>query len=231
MASWLISGLVLVLAVCSAGCARCLNSVSRPFDQGRDSFAFQNELLHRYVLDVDGDMSSHRVEPTPDYTLHCFPMVRAAREFFYHARFDSALPRVSSSEYQTLIQKVVGRDSRCLSTEPDKIVIPGFESLVDFSREHEPLLKKGCGAKWNSYTQRGNWRMVLPFPRRHQAQTAGTLISKLDSGLLPIVHIVDFPGLQINHAILLTGWEGDGDQLVFAVDRSQQLRTLGAPPF
>ncbi len=58
--------------------------------------------------------------------------------------------------------------------------------------------------------------MVLPFSRSHQVRTAEALVAALDNHRLPILHLIKFPALSINHAIMLSGmretregWEYD----------------------
>lgn len=47
--------------------------------------------------------------------------------------------------------------------------------------------------------------MVFPFSRAHQARTAEALVAALRQNYLPILHLVKFPALSINHAIILFG--------------------------
>jgi hypothetical protein len=65
------------------------------------------------------------------------------------------------------------------------------------------LLKDECGGAWRSYFQRGNWRMVFPFSRSMQEETAEQLAERLREGRLLVVHLVRFPQQTINHAMLL----------------------------
>lgn len=215
---WLVAGL--------AGCATCPTAENlRSFQIGRDSIAYPNELLRTYVFHPDGRTTSHHADPEPDYALHCFPMVRAAREFFHHARFAPEAPRCSGEEYRRIVQSIVRRDSRCPSAPDLRVVVPGFRDLAEFSAAHETMLKRECGAAWKSYTQRGNWRMVFPFSRARQARVAGNLSKRVSAGLLPIVHVVDFPRLKINHALLLVAVETTAAGAVFkAYDPNQPDR-------
>ena len=73
------------------------------------------------------------------------------------------------------------------------------------------MLKAGCGGAWQSYAQRGNWRMVLPFTRGGQRAEAGKLGERIAAGRLPIVHVATFPALTINHVLLLFGCLSAGD--------------------
>jgi hypothetical protein len=77
--------------------------------------------------------------------------------------------------------------------------------LREFSRAHEKLLKTECGGAWRSYLLRSHWRMIFPFSRSHQTRAARALIAALKKTHLPIVHLVKFPSLTINHCIVLFG--------------------------
>ena len=56
--------------------------------------------------------------------------------------------------------------------------------------------------------------MPFPFPRWHQVRTARSLVATLRQNRLPILHLVKFPAMTINHCIVLfsatetgRGWE------------------------
>src|SRR5262249_25447787 len=86
--------------------------------------------------------------------------------------------------------------------EENKIVIPGYADLRTFSEAQEPLLKAECGGAWESYFQRGHWRMIFPFTRGHQEQVAAQLLEHLRADRPLIVHLVRFPKLTITHAFV-----------------------------
>src|SRR5208283_1207804 len=85
----------------------------------------------------------------------------------------------------------------------NQIVVPGFANLRAFSAAREKLLKAECGGAWRSYVLRSHWRMVFPISRAHQARTAASLTAALRRDFSPIVHLVKFPALTINHSMLL----------------------------
>jgi hypothetical protein len=179
-------------------------SSSRPFVFHQDSFAFANDTVWDYHIDpVTGKTTHTRNEPTPSYTLHCFVVARSARQFFQNARFDASQPPANAATYRRLIQQVVSVDPSRELSEGDKIVIPGYSNLYVFSQAQESLLKAECGGAWQSYFQRGHWRMIFPFSQHHQEQMAAQLLHALKQNRPPIVHVVRFPGLGINHAIVL----------------------------
>ncbi len=142
-------------------------------------------------------------EPPPEYDHRCFVVVRAAKQFRMHARFDPGAPVVSSDTYRALIRQVVGRSPRQGSPDTDRIVVPGYADLRSFSLPQEELLKETLGGAWQSYVQRGHWRMLFPFPPSCRASTASRLAAEMEAGHVAAVHVVDFPRLRINHALLL----------------------------
>lgn len=175
----------------------------RPFELQRDTFAYANELVWEYYHDAEGNWTSRKREPKPDYTHHCFVVARSVRQFFQHARFDASQPTADAETYRRLIRRVVSIDPRRSLSQPERIVIPGYANLREFSQEQEQLLKDECGGAWRSYFQRGHWRMVFPFTRRHQARAAEEFARDLHRNLPPVVHVVRFPQLTINHALLI----------------------------
>lgn len=189
----------------------------RRFDFARDSFAFANELLWEYQSDtITGKTIFRKREPKPDYAHRCFVLVRAARQFLYHARFAGDQKTVGAEAYRNLIRQVVARDPRKPPKSTAQIVIPGFASLREFSTGREQLLKAGCGGAWQSYVLRSHWRMVFPISRPHQALTAENLAAALVQGLSPIVHLVTFPRLTMNHGMILFEVTTAAEKLVFS---------------
>ena len=193
-------------------------SVRRPFDFDRDTFAFANELVWEYRFNAaDGKVATFKNDPPPAYAHRCFVMVRSARQFFYHARFDPGLPPPDEPSGRKLIRAVVSRSPREPSPEARKIVIPGYDSLRAFSRAREGLLKSECGAAWQSYVLRSHWRMVFPISRSHQERMAAQVEAALTARPAPILHVVRFPALTINHALLAFGRAAAGPELRFTV--------------
>ena len=130
-------------------------------------------------------------------------MVRSARQFFDHARFEPALAATDERTYRRLIRGVVSRSPRRPSVDADKLVIPGYDGLRSFSRAQAALLKAECGDAWQSYVLRSHRRMILPISRRHQENMAAQLTRSLPVRRAVIAHIFRFPQLTINHGIVL----------------------------
>jgi hypothetical protein len=188
---------------------------ARRFEFARDSFAFANELVWEYQTDATANKRALRPRnPKPDYAHRCFALARVARQFFYHARFDAGQPVVTGDNYVQIIRAVIARHPRIPGKVENQIIIPGFTGLREFSRTHEKLLKIECGPAWRSYFLRSHWRMAFPFTRAQQRRTADALAAALQQNRLPILHLVKFPAMSINHCIVLfaatetgSGWE------------------------
>jgi hypothetical protein len=173
-----------------------------PFRFPADSFAFSNETIWEYVVDAAaGSVSWYQREPRPAFALRCGTMVRAARQFWATARFDSAAPTADPGTYARLVRAVLRTDPRRPSEE--RVVIPGYPDLRSFSLAQETLLKTMLAGPWQTYVQRGNWRMIFPFGRRHQQRVARRLLGSLGRGWPPIVHVLRYPELTINHLVLV----------------------------
>jgi hypothetical protein len=203
---WLsFAALALLLVLCGCAGSRSRKaSFTRPFVFGEDTFAYRNDLVWVYYTDpVTGEFCHTNREPKADYTHHCFPVARSARQFFQHAHFDPTQPVADEATYRKLIRCVVSTSPRTLLPERERIVIPGYTNLFAFSRAQERLLKEECGGAWQSYFQRGHWRMIFPFSGRSQVKTVEQLRESIRRNRPPVIHIARFPSLTINHALVL----------------------------
>jgi len=178
----------------------------RRFEFARDTFSFANELVWEYRMDpATGKRTFGRRNPKPEFAHRCFALARVARQFFYHARFAVDQPIATDEIYRQKVRSVLGRHPRTPCSSKEQIIIPGFAGLRELSRAHEKLLKAECGGAWRSYFLRSHWRMAFPFTRAHQRRTAGSLAAALAQHRLPILHLVKFPAMSINHGIVLFG--------------------------
>jgi hypothetical protein len=189
------------------GCGSSIRAPRR-FEFERDTFAFANELHWEYRFDTaTGGTTFRRRDPKPDYAHRCFVLTRAARQFLYHARFDPEAAQADEATCRRLIRQVMSRNPRTPSTGGQEVVFPGYASLRQFSQAREAWLKSECGGAWKSYVLRSNWRMVFPISLAHQARTAESLSGEINRDGSPIVHLVRFPKLTINHGMVLFGAE------------------------
>jgi hypothetical protein len=202
-----------------SGCASPQKHTSngdRPFRFEADTLAYPNELVWIYNFDSAGKWTHSRREPPPTYSHHCFVVARSAKQFFAHAKFDPSLPTASEETYRQLVAKVVSISPSRLLPERQRIVIPGYSNLYTFSKAWPAVLKEECGGAWRSYVQRGHWRMIWPFSRHEQEKMAAQLSEDINENRPPVVHVVRFPQLKINHAVVLFGVKEDANEIRFA---------------
>ncbi|MEY2410568.1 MAG: hypothetical protein QOF48_3238 [Verrucomicrobiota bacterium] len=214
------TSLALLAILVFSGCAgrHRADAFPRPFDFHNDVLAYPNELKWVYRTDpVTGNVTHEPRRPEPTYALHCFVVAKTARLFFQHARFDATLPRQDEATYRALVRRIVKCSPREERSPEQRIVIPGFANLREFSVAHEALLKAETGTPWACYFQRGNWRMVWLFSRRHQEKMAAQLVASLRRNRPPVVHLSDFPKVSINHAVVVIDAREDRDEIAFTI--------------
>ena len=201
------------------GCATSRNSAlgQKPFVFQQDTFAYANELVWIYDFDpITGDSTHWRRDPPPSYSHHCFVVARSAKQFFQNARFDARQSKASEQTYRDLVAKVVSISPSRFLSEADKIIIPGYSNLYTFSKDWPQVLQQECGGAWRSYFQRGHWRMIWPFSRNEQEKMAGQLVKEIKENRPPVVHVVRFPQLKINHSVLLFAITEDDKKIRFS---------------
>src|SRR5205814_9592176 len=127
-----------------------------------DTFAFPNQLRWESFYGTSGHWTTRDREPPPSYSLHCFVLAASTKQFFFNARFDPQKPRADERKYRRLIRRVVSTNPRKSLPDSNKIEIPGYATLREFSQAQERRLKAECGGAWQSYFKRGHWRIVFP---------------------------------------------------------------------
>ncbi|MFO1498841.1 MAG: hypothetical protein U1G07_10685 [Verrucomicrobiota bacterium] len=224
---WAVVVVMLLAAPAVSGAAEL--PAARLFNYPADTLAYRNDLLWDYHFDpASGERTQQRRVPRPAYALHCFVVIRMARQFYDHARFEPAEPQADHATYQHLVRRVLARSPRRVSAEENKIVIPGYAHLREFSRDHEALLKSEGGGAWQSFLQRGNWRMIFPFTRWQQDRIAHQLDRMLSAHRPVTVHLVSFPSLALNHGLLLIAARATEGGLEFtAYDPNDQDHLIG----
>jgi hypothetical protein len=186
--------LACALTVCSA------SARSRTFDFQRDTFAFENQTYFDYKPVSDTAIEiGRRHGPLPDFSRHCFQMVRAVLQFYKFAEFRPDLPKAPESDYRKIVRRI-SRIPAWSSGPTEKIVVPGYSDLHSFSLGEKLLIQKNLGLWWPSYWRIGNWRIVNPEPRSGQERLARSLRQELDQGQIEAVYITRLLK-PINHCL------------------------------
>lgn len=172
------------------------------FNWRADTIGFSNDTVFSYGVDEAGQLTMHKKEKAPDYAHRCFVLTRAVMQFLKFARFAPEQSRISPNQYRRLTMHI-SRIPVWLSARPEKerVVIPGYKNLNEFSRSYEHMFKEVLGNWLPTYLRVGNWRMVGPFPRSSQEYAARKLVDELSHGKVQAVYITRFP--KMNHCIVL----------------------------
>ncbi len=161
------------------------------FSFATDTFAFPNLIGAR-----------HPDEPDL-YAHYCFVLARGVRQFAQFARFDPSLPKLDRAGYVERVKRVAALPA----WEPalpldDRVVIPGYANLREFSRVAESAVKEGLGGAFWTWVHWTNWRVTLPVPGAHQEAVAHEIVDELRAGRLVQLLVTNWPKPELNHTVV-----------------------------
>ena len=198
-----------------------------PFHFPQDTFSFSNQLYFDYQTTQKGNVQAHRRADgkTPDYSRHCFVLVRSLLQFRRFAEFRPDLPKLAEDQYRGRVREL-DRFPPWSSGPANKIQFPGYSDLYSFSAAHSLMLQKALGVWWPSYWRVGNWRIVFPVPRSSQERLAHWLQNRLDAGNIEAIYITRMK--PINHCLVAYKYakQPNGDLLFFVCDVNQPAKEV-----
>ena len=215
--------LMLYLAV---ACLLPLNRAQADFRFPEDTYFFANQLYYDYATGPDGFVHARpRKDGTlPDFSRHCFQMVRSVLQFYRFARFVPDAPKLTEAEYQSRLLRL-NRYPPWSGGPREKIEFPGYANLYEFSKDYTKMIEHHLGAWQFSYWRIPNWRMVNPMPRWGQQKIADWLIRSLDKGGIESVFITRFH--PINHCLVVFAYHrlpnGDVDFETYDCDQPAKV--------
>jgi hypothetical protein len=147
-------------------------------------------------------------------------MARAVAQFQRFARFEPAAPRVGPDQYEALIRAVVSRPPWADPLPAaERVVIPGYASVHDLSRDQERAVKAGLGGRFWTLVHWTNWRVVFPMPGAQQERVAREVIAELVAGHPAQLLVTNLPEWELNHTVVAyqyrIGDNGAVDLLVY----------------
>lgn len=172
----------------------------------------------RYPDDTFGYRNDSRVHHRGKRDLYanwCIVIARAVVQFQRFARFDTAASRVSAAGYTALVRQVVAVPPWTPSFRDDaRIVVPGFASLYEFTRDEERTVKAALSGRFWTWVHPTNWRMALPSPSGEQDRTALEIIDEVRAGRPVQLFITDFPKIRLNHSVLVYDYHVTSEETV-----------------
>ncbi len=188
---------------------------------GVDTFAFANE-----------SRSKNRGKPDL-YANYCFVMARGVTQFHRFARFDPMAPRLSRDQYVERVKQVVSHAPwHDALPADDRVVIPGYASLYEFSRDQEAAVKEGLVGRFWTWVHWTNWRVVFPMPHWQQERVARETAAELGDGRLVQLLVTNFPTWELNHTVLAYAYDLDSTgNVLFTVYDPNDPREPGLVTF
>jgi hypothetical protein len=209
---WIAVGVALLATACASvesvpSVAGLERRVSVPgFSFSADTFTFPNEIRAKTPW-------------RPDlYANYCFVLARGLRQFFTFARFDPQAPRLPSEAYVERVREVAAHQA----WDPplpldDRVVIPGYANLREFSRDQEAAVKAGLGGRFWTFVHWTNWRVTFPVTSGHQAGVAREVMDELDAGRLVQLLVTNWPKPELNHTVIAYAYRSTPPGVEFVV--------------
>ncbi len=161
------------------------------FSFATDTFAFPNLIAAR-----------HPNEPGI-YAHYCFVLARGVHQFAQFARFDPALAKLDHGGYVERVKRVVALPARDSALPADdRIVIPGYANLREFSRDEESAVKEGLGGAFWTWVHWTNWRVTFPVNGSQQEGVAYEIVQELRAGRLVQLLVTNWPKPELNHTVV-----------------------------
>lgn len=180
--------------------------VTTDFAFARDTFTFRNEIRSRHP-DVE-DL----------YANYCFVLARGVRQFFLFARFDPSAPKLASAAYAERVREVAAHPPwHAPLPRDERIVIPGYASLREFSRAEEAAVKTGLGGPFWTWLHWTNWRVTFPVTRGQQARVAREILQELERGRMVQLLITNLPSWELNHTVVTYAYRRAGPNVELTV--------------
>jgi hypothetical protein len=202
-------GVTFVTAACAAPAvlpAPGGAGAARAFAFERDTFAFPNEVR------------AHEPETAELYANYCFVLARAIRQFWSSARFDPVAPRLDAAGYVGRVREVAARPAwQAPLPEADRVVIPGYGSLREFSRAEAAAVKTGLGGRFWTLVHWTNWRVTMPVTRAHQERVAAEIAAELAAGRLVQLLVTNWPIPELNHTVVAFAYRDGAPGVLFSV--------------
>jgi hypothetical protein len=203
---------VLAVAIVAAGCALAPPTLAKGdaavggFAFDRDTFAFPNEI--RAFSDDRDDL----------YANYCFVVARSLRQFFQFARFDPVASPLDRAGYVERVRQVVARPPwhRPIPLD-ERVMIPGYASLREFSAAQESAVKEGMGGRFWTLVHWTNWRTAFPLMRRHQPGVLDEIQRELAAGRLVQLLVTNWPILELNHTVVAFASRAHGEGVDLAI--------------
>ncbi len=126
----LVAAAGLTLPLWLTGCA-AFHRTAKVIPPGPRPFDFATDTL---ALPTPEPLPVQEPEPLSAPGLRRHVDATVTRQFFLHARFEPSQPPPTTTRRVALVRQVLRRDPKRLSAEHQRVIIPGYANLKEFSR-------------------------------------------------------------------------------------------------
>ena len=176
-------------------------SAKTHFNLQKDTLCFPNDTFYTKGRDESVVIPNEPDGYPPIYLHRCFPLVRTVLQFHKFVRFDPAAPKLTEEQYVALIRHICRIPTWCpVFSEKDKLVVPGYKNLRDFSAARQYAFQQNIGWWLITYFRIGNWRMIYPSPKLTREWAVKNITDGIDHGKLQAVFMSVFP--RMNHCVI-----------------------------
>jgi hypothetical protein len=207
-----------VVAAVAILTAACVSTPSRPAGVRTDEAVVGDFSFERDTFAFPNDVRAFAPERDDLYANYCFVLAKGMRQFFLFARFDPAAPRLDRAGYVDRVHRVAEHPPWHSPLPADeRVVIPGYANLREFSRAEASAVKEGLGGRFWTFVHWTNWRVVFPMSRSHQAGVLEEIRSELEAGRLVQLLITNWPILELNHTVVAFASRANGTGVELAI--------------
>ena len=84
----------------------------------------------------------------------------------------------------------------------ERVVIPGYANLREFSQAEQAAVKKGLGSRFWTLWHWTNWRAAFVVTGAHQENVAREMVAELRAGRLVQLLVSNLPKVELNHTVV-----------------------------
>lgn len=178
-----------------------ISSSKTHFNRITDTLCYPNDTFYTKGRDESVVIPNEPDGYPPIYLHRCFPLVRITLQFHKFVRFDPNAKKLTEEQYVALIRHICRIPTWWPAfSEKDKLVVPGYANLRDFSAARQYAFQQNAGWWLITYFRIGNWRMIFPSPKATRIWAVDNITRGIDEGKLQAVFMSVFP--RMNHCVV-----------------------------
>ncbi|MEQ2005890.1 MAG: hypothetical protein ABMA26_03750 [Limisphaerales bacterium] len=200
----------LLLPLCLTGCSAFRQS-GKVVTPGPRAFDFAHDTL---ALPVPQPAQQEEKEALADPALRGHVDAHVARQFFLHARFEPTQRPPGTETRIALVRQVLKREASEPSRDDQRVVIPGYANLREFSRLQGHLLRAESWLVCRCENRAALFTKAFGGDSG-KAATVAELVSSITANRPALVRLYRHHALQYNRSLLVFSSQAGGSEVSF----------------